>query len=128
MEHVLPKDHPLRALYLVTDGNQKLQPTINMLLRHGVESCLEYAKNGIRSNVIMPGLMNTPMIIEPLKHVYGGGDIAVMMEKRTSQCPMGRMGDAWDVAHAALYLASEESKYVTAAEMLVDGGITAKFA
>ena len=46
MEHVLPKDHPLRALYLVTDGNQKLQPTINMLLRRGVKSCLEYAKNG----------------------------------------------------------------------------------
>ena len=46
MEHVLPKDHPLRALYLVTDGKQKLQPTINMLLRHGVKSCLEYAKNG----------------------------------------------------------------------------------
>jgi alkaline phosphatase D len=46
MEHVLPKDHPLRPLYLVADANQKLQPTINMLLRHGVKSCLEYANNG----------------------------------------------------------------------------------
>jgi alkaline phosphatase D len=45
MEHVLPKDHPLRPLYLVTDANQKPQPTINMLLRHGVKSCLEYANN-----------------------------------------------------------------------------------
>ena len=45
MEHVLPKDHPLRPLYLVADANQKLQPTINMLLRHGVKSCLEYASN-----------------------------------------------------------------------------------
>ena len=46
MEHALPKDHPLRALYLVDDANQKPQPTLNMLLRHGVKSCFEYAKNG----------------------------------------------------------------------------------
>src|SRR5215472_1854419 len=46
MEHGLPTDHPLRALYLVADANQKPQPTLNMLLRHGVKSCLEYARSG----------------------------------------------------------------------------------
>jgi NAD(P)-dependent dehydrogenase (short-subunit alcohol dehydrogenase family) len=51
-----------------------------------------------------------------------------MMETRDQQCPMGHMGDAWDVAYAALYLASDEARYVTAAEVVVDGGITAKFA
>lgn len=89
---------------------------------------LQYARQNIRSNVIMPGLMNTPMIVEPLKGSYGDGDVEAMMRKRDSQCPMGHMGDAWDVAHAALYLASDQSKYTTAAELVVDGGITAKYA
>jgi len=86
------------------------------------------AKYGIRANVIMPGLMNTPMIVEPLKGVYGAGDVERMIETRDAQCPTGRMGDAWDVAEAALYLASDAARYVTAAEIVVDGGITAKFA
>jgi NAD(P)-dependent dehydrogenase (short-subunit alcohol dehydrogenase family) len=45
---------------------------------------------------------------------------------RHAQCPMGRMGDAWDVAHAALFLASDEARYVTGAELVVDGGLTCK--
>lgn len=89
---------------------------------------LQYAKEKIRSNVIMPGLMNTPMVIEPLKGVYKDGDVDTMIERRNSQCPTGQMGDAWDIAHAALYLASDEAHYITAAELVVDGGITAKFA
>ena len=89
---------------------------------------LEYARRNIRSNVILPGLMNTPMIVEPLKGVYGAGDVDAMIEKRNAQCPTGSMGDAWDVAEAALYLASDAAKYVTATELVVDGGITAKFA
>lgn len=88
---------------------------------------LQYAKEGIRANVILPGLMNTPMIQEPLKEVYAAGDIEKMIEIRDAQCPMGHMGDAWDVAYAALYLASDEAKYVTAAELVVDGGVTGKF-
>jgi NAD(P)-dependent dehydrogenase (short-subunit alcohol dehydrogenase family) len=89
---------------------------------------LQYTGKSIRSNVIMPGLMKTPMIVEPLKEVYGQGSVENMMETRDQQCPMGHMGDAWDVAYAALYLASDEARYVTAAEVVVDGGITAKFA
>lgn len=89
---------------------------------------LQYAAKNIRSNVIMPGLMKTPFVVEPLKGVYGQGSVEKMMETRDKQCPMGHMGDAWDVARAALYLASDEARYVTAAEFVVDGGITAKFA
>lgn len=89
---------------------------------------LQYAKDNIRSNVIMPGLMKTPFVVEPLKDIYGGGNVGAMMDKRDTQCPMGHMGDAWDVAQAALYLASDEAKYTTAAELVIDGGITAKFA
>lgn len=87
---------------------------------------LQYAQKNIRSNVLMPGLMHTPMIVEPLKSVYGS--VESMIEKRNAQCPMGKMGDAWDVAKAALWLASDESKYVTGTEIIVDGGLTAKFA
>ena len=86
---------------------------------------LQYAAKGIRANVILPGLMDTPMYVAPLKEAYGG-DIGKMKALRHEQCPMGRMGDAWDVAHAALFLASDEAKYITAAELVVDGGLTAK--
>ena len=87
---------------------------------------LEYAARGIRANAILPGLMNTPMIVEPLKGVYGDGDIDKMVDARDAQCPTGFMGDGWDVAQAALYLASDDARYVTGAELVVDGGISAK--
>ena len=48
-----------------------------------------------------------------------------MIAERNAMVPMGRMGDAWDVAHAALFLASDEAKYVTGTEIVVDGGFTA---
>ncbi|WP_119167960.1 SDR family NAD(P)-dependent oxidoreductase [Algihabitans albus] len=88
---------------------------------------LQYAAKGIRANSILPGLMNTPMIREPLKEVYAEGNVDKMVELRDAQCPTGKMGDAWDVAYASLFLASDEAKYVTATELVVDGGITAKF-
>ena len=89
---------------------------------------LQYAAKGIRANAILPGFMDTPMYVEPLKGAYADGDIDKMKAIRDAQCPMGRMGDAWDVAHAALFLASEEAKYITATELVVDGGLTAKIA
>jgi NAD(P)-dependent dehydrogenase (short-subunit alcohol dehydrogenase family) len=88
---------------------------------------LQYAGKNIRANAILPGLMNTPMIVEPLKGVYAAGDVDKMIEIRNKQCPTGKMGDAWDVAHAALFLASDEAKYITGAQIVVDGGITCKF-
>ncbi len=87
---------------------------------------LQYAAKGIRANVILPGLMDTPMIVEPLSQAYAGGDIEEMRALRHAQCPMGRMGDAWDVANAALFLASDEARSLTATELVVDGGLTAK--
>jgi len=89
---------------------------------------LQYAGKGIRANVILPGLMDTPMIVEPLKDAYGEGGLEKMIAARSEQCPLGRMGDAWDVAYAALFLASDEAKYITATELVVDGGLTAKVA
>jgi NAD(P)-dependent dehydrogenase (short-subunit alcohol dehydrogenase family) len=88
---------------------------------------LQYAKQQIRANCILPGLMNTPMVHAGLQSAYGGSTDE-MVRRRDAQCPMGHMGDAWDVAYAALFLASDEAKYITAAELVVDGGITARFA
>ncbi len=88
---------------------------------------LEYAERNIRANAILPGLMNTPMIVEPLKEAYGDGDVEKMIEIRNNQCPTKKMGDAWDVAYAALFLASDEAKYITGTQLVVDGGITCKY-
>ncbi|WP_137391773.1 SDR family NAD(P)-dependent oxidoreductase [Rhodoligotrophos defluvii] len=90
---------------------------------------LEYAAKGIRANSILPGLMDTPLVYADVAAAYDAEkDRAAIKAKRDAMCPTGRMGDAWDVAYAALYLASDEAKYVTGTELVVDGGITAKFA
>lgn len=85
-----------------------------------------HAADNVRVNTVLPGLMKTPMVAASagLAASYADGDVEAMWEARAAQCPMGRMGDAWDVAHACLFLASDESKYVTGLELVVDGGVT----
>mgnify|MGYP001335724301 CR=1 FL=1 len=83
---------------------------------------LQYAEKNIRANAILPGLMNTPMIVEPLKDAYGDGDVDKMIEVRNQQCPMKKMGDAWDVAYAALFLASDEADFITGQVISPNGG------
>lgn len=87
---------------------------------------VQYAPNGVRANCVLPGLIDTPMIREPLKNAYGSGGVEEMIRLRNSQVPMGKMGDPWDVAYASLFLASDEAKYVTGACLVVDGGLTCK--
>ncbi|MAI99922.1 MAG: 3-oxoacyl-ACP reductase [Nisaea sp.] len=101
--------------------------TKGALLPFSRSIALEYAGRGIRSNCILPGLMNTPMIRVGLPDAYADGDAEEMVRLRDAQCPMGHMGNAWDVAFAALFLGSDESRYITGTEIIVDGGITAKF-
>lgn len=83
---------------------------------------LQYAKDGIRANAIMPGLMNTPLIHQQISGQYADAD--EMVRARDAACPMGRMGTAWDVANAALFLASDEAAYITGISLPVDGGLT----
>ena len=91
-------------------------------------TAVEYASRHIRVNCILPGLMKTPMVENAvgLTTAYGQGNVDAMWRARDAQVPMGHMGDAWDVANAALFLASDESKYVTGIELIVDGGLTLK--
>jgi len=85
---------------------------------------LQYAKAGIRVNAIMPGLMDTPLIYQQISGAYGSTE--EMVAKRHAATPMGRMGTAWDVAHAAVFLASDEAQYITGVCLPVDGGLTAR--
>jgi NAD(P)-dependent dehydrogenase (short-subunit alcohol dehydrogenase family) len=93
-------------------------------------TAVQYAAKQIRINAVLPGLMKTPMVEKSagLAQIYGGGDLEAMWRARDAQVPMGHMGDAWDVAQAALFLASDESRYVTGLELVVDGGLTLKCA
>lgn len=81
-----------------------------------------YAPQGVRLNCVVPGLINTPLV-RMLADKYAGGDYEGFCKTRAAQCPMGRMGSAWDVANAALFLASREAAYVTGTEIVVDGGL-----
>jgi NAD(P)-dependent dehydrogenase (short-subunit alcohol dehydrogenase family) len=81
-----------------------------------------YADKGVRLNTVVPGLMDTPYT-KSMATRYGK-DYEQFKETRDKQVPMGRMGDAWDVANAALFLVSDEASYVTGQKIVVDGGIT----
>jgi NAD(P)-dependent dehydrogenase (short-subunit alcohol dehydrogenase family) len=87
---------------------------------------LQYAQHGIRVNAIMPGLMNTPLIYQQISGQYA--DAAAMARARDEACPMGRMGTAWDIAAAAVFLASDEANYITGVCLPVDGGLTCRAA
>jgi NAD(P)-dependent dehydrogenase (short-subunit alcohol dehydrogenase family) len=88
-------------------------------------TAIAYVKNGIRVNVVIPGVMHTPLVEHRLVRQLGKGDAETLLAERHASVPMGRMGDAWDVAHAVLFLASDEARYITATELVVDGGMTA---
>jgi NAD(P)-dependent dehydrogenase (short-subunit alcohol dehydrogenase family) len=81
------------------------------------------ARHGVRCNAIMPGLMDTPMAVAGIAAARGESQEAVR-ERRNAQVPLGgKMGTAWDTAYAALFLASDEAKFITGAILPVDGGM-----
>jgi NAD(P)-dependent dehydrogenase (short-subunit alcohol dehydrogenase family) len=88
-------------------------------------TAIAYVKKGIRCNLVIVGTMHTPLVEQRLMKQLGAKDAAELVAQRHAAVPMGRMGDAWDVANAVLFLASDEARYVTATHLVVDGGLTA---
>jgi NAD(P)-dependent dehydrogenase (short-subunit alcohol dehydrogenase family) len=95
------------------------------LLQLSRQVAVQYAPHAIRSNCVIPGLMNTPLVKQRLATRSDVPDVAAFIAERDARVPIGSMGDGWDIAYAVLYLASDESRYVTGAEILVDGALTA---
>jgi NAD(P)-dependent dehydrogenase (short-subunit alcohol dehydrogenase family) len=87
---------------------------------------LANARYGIRANAILPGLMDTPMAVAGIARASGREEQAVR-EERNGRVPLGgKMGSAWDTAHAALFLASDEAKFITGVLLPVDGGMSVR--
>ncbi len=86
---------------------------------------IQNAEYGVRANVILPGLMDTPMAVDRRAEIWGRSRAEVAAE-RDARVPLGKMGTGWDVAYAALFLASDEAKFITGVALPVDGGKTCR--
>ena len=96
------------------------------VIQFGRVVAIEYAKKGIRINSILPGQLHTPLVDAVLAKTQSGGDIEALLKRRQARIPMPFVGDGRDTANAALFLASDEARFITGTELIVDGGMTAK--
>ena len=87
---------------------------------------VQYAPKGIRVNTVIPGQLHTPMVEARLAKQRAGGDVEALLKQRVARIPLGFMGDGRDTANAALYLASDEARFVTGTEIIVDGGMSVR--
>jgi NAD(P)-dependent dehydrogenase (short-subunit alcohol dehydrogenase family) len=87
---------------------------------------VQYATKGIRVNTVVPGQMHTPMVEARLARQRAGGDVELLLQQRLARIPLGFMGDGRDIAHAVLFLASDEARFITGTEIVVDGGMTVR--
>ncbi|WP_076070890.1 SDR family NAD(P)-dependent oxidoreductase [Sphingomonas montana] len=96
------------------------------VIQFGRVTAVEYAPKGIRVNTVVPGQLHTPMVEARLAGQRSGGNVDALLDSRLKRIPLGFMGDGRDTAYAALFLASEEARFVTGTEIVVDGGMTAR--
>jgi NAD(P)-dependent dehydrogenase (short-subunit alcohol dehydrogenase family) len=89
-------------------------------------TAVQYAKHGVRVNTVIPGQMHTPMVEVRLAKQRSGGDVEGLLKSRVARIPLGFMGDGRDTAAAVLFLASDEARFITGTEIVVDGGMTAR--
>jgi NAD(P)-dependent dehydrogenase (short-subunit alcohol dehydrogenase family) len=75
---------------------------------------------------MVPGQLHTPMVEVRLAGQRAGGDVEALLKSRVARIPLGFMGDGRDTANAALFLASDEARFITGTEIVVDGGMTAR--
>ena len=96
------------------------------VIQFGRVVAVQYASKGIRVNTVVPGQLHTPMVEARLAKQRAGGDVEALLKSRVARIPLGFMGDGRDTANAALFLASDEARFVTGTEIIVDGGMVAR--
>ena len=89
-------------------------------------TAVQYAPKGIRVNTVIPGQMHTPMVEVRLAKQRTDGDVEALLKSRLKRIPLGFAGDGRDTAAAVLFLASDEARFITGTEIVVDGGMTAR--
>jgi hypothetical protein len=87
---------------------------------------VQYASKGIRVNTVIPGQLHTPMVEARLAKQRAGGDVEKLLADRLKRIPIGFSGDGRDTANAALFLASDEARFITGTEIIVDGGMSVR--
>ncbi|MET0508535.1 MAG: SDR family NAD(P)-dependent oxidoreductase [Burkholderiaceae bacterium] len=87
---------------------------------------VQHAPHGVRVNTVVPGQLHTPMVETRLAKQRTGGDVDTLLEQRQKRIPLGFMGDGRDTASAVLFLASDEARFITGTELIVDGGMVAR--
>jgi NAD(P)-dependent dehydrogenase (short-subunit alcohol dehydrogenase family) len=87
---------------------------------------VQYAPKGIRVNTVVPGQMHTPMVEVRLAKQRAGGDAEALIQQRIARIPLGFAGDGRDTANAVLFLASDEARFITGTELVVDGGMSVR--
>jgi NAD(P)-dependent dehydrogenase (short-subunit alcohol dehydrogenase family) len=85
---------------------------------------VQYASKHIRVNTVVPGQLHTPMVEARLAKQRAGGDVEALLKSRIKRIPLGFAGDGRDTANAAVFLASDEARFITGTEIVVDGGMT----
>ena len=89
---------------------------------------IQYAPHGIRVNTVIPGQLHTPMVEARLAGQRANGDVETLLKQRQARIPLNIPGDGRDTAHAVLFLASDEARFITGTEITVDGGMTIRTA
>jgi NAD(P)-dependent dehydrogenase (short-subunit alcohol dehydrogenase family) len=87
---------------------------------------VQYAGKGIRVNTVVPGQLHTPMVEARLAGQRAGGDVDALIRQRLARIPLGFAGDGRDTANAVLFLASDEARFITGTELVVDGGMSVR--
>jgi NAD(P)-dependent dehydrogenase (short-subunit alcohol dehydrogenase family) len=135
VKHVLPVMREQRSGVILTISSLAAwevypyvayKATKAAMIAYTQQIAIQNAEYGIRANVILPGLMNTPMAVDTRAR-HSGKPRAEIAAARDAKVPLrGKMGTAWDVANAALFLASDEANFITGVALPVDGGALVK--
>lgn len=96
------------------------------IIQYGRVAAVELAKKGIRVNSVLPGQLHTPLVDAFLASMQSGGDVQTLLDRRQKRIPLPFMGDGIDTANAVLFLASDEARFITGTELVVDGGMSAR--